>query len=292
MLLNKKDQSVGIKLIDATSKDVFYDQDDLLPCYWWDETANFGDWIGPWLISMKTGKIVVNSRGIGQVPNTVFSVGSVLHHLKDIEGTADVWGSGLIKPLDLRNSWKLKKKIKKVKFLGVRGRLTQAELQKRLGVKIPDVFGDPALLLPRYYQPKVKLKTRFSVCPHIHHYSDFRKVFNKHTDINVVDLKRDPRLVIDDIVNSDICISSSLHGMIIAQAYGIPWIWLRLEDKKLVGDKFKFLDFYSTLLNCPDDHLINMKRAHLSYDSIIQAASKAKKFHYSVDLNLLDQALV
>lgn len=47
MLLSKKNQSAQVKLIDAQSEHVFYDLDHMLSCYWWDETANFGDWIGP-----------------------------------------------------------------------------------------------------------------------------------------------------------------------------------------------------------------------------------------------------
>lgn len=292
MLFSKKNQSTQIKLIDANTDQVFCDLNQMLPCYWWDETANFGDWIGPWLISMKTGKIAINSRHIGKVPQTIFSVGSVIHHLKSINEKTIVWGSGLIKPLDRRNTWHLKKKIKLVKFSGVRGRLTQSELVNKLGLNIPDVLGDPALLLPRYYQPKSQAKIRISLCPHIQHHEEFKNKFKQYNDINVVDLKRDPRDVIDDIVNSEICISSSLHGLIIAQAYGIPWIWLRIEDQKLVGDKFKFLDFYSTLFHCSEDHLINIKQNQLSYDQIMLAAQRAKHFKYSVDLDALDHALV
>ncbi|MGP9618408.1 hypothetical protein ACT3S2_15465, partial [Arthrobacter sp. AOP36-A1-22] len=47
------------------------------------------------------------------------------------------------------------------------------------------------------------------------------------------------------------CISTSLHGIIIAQAYGVPWIWLRIEDHQLGGDQYKFDDFLSTLAPGP-----------------------------------------
>lgn len=218
-------------------------------------------------------------------------MGSIIHHLKTIDEDVVVWGSGLIKSLDRKNTWKLKRKIDLVKFSGIRGRLTQSELVNKLGVDMPNVLGDPALLLPRYYQAKLKPKQKFTVCAHMQHFNEFEKKFRGHNDLRVVDVKRDPREVIDDIVNSEICISSSLHGLIIAQTYGVPWIWLRIQDQKLVGDKFKFLDFYSTLINCSDDHLLSISQKELSYERLMQAASKAKIFEYSINLDDLDQAL-
>jgi Tfp pilus assembly protein PilV len=53
--------------------------------------------------------------------------------------------------------------------------------------------------------------------------------------------------VVDAIANADRCVSTSLHGVIIAQAYEVPWVWLRLEDNQLHGDTFKFEDFFTVV---------------------------------------------
>ena len=51
--------------------------------------------------------------------------------------------------------------------------------------------------------------------------------------------------VIDQICGCDIIASSSLHGLIVAVAYGIPFVWT--ESKHLIGGHFKFHDFFQSL---------------------------------------------
>ena len=40
-------------------------------------------------------------------------------------------------------------------------------------------------------------------------------------------------------------VSSSLHGICVAEAYGIPAVWVRLADN-IVGGEFKFRDYYAS----------------------------------------------
>jgi pyruvyltransferase len=40
--------------------------------------------------------------------------------------------------------------------------------------------------------------------------------------VRVIDPRRPWRTVVDEIAASDVVISSSLHGVIVAEAYGIP----------------------------------------------------------------------
>src|SRR5699024_10245514 len=54
-------------------------------------------------------------------------------------------------------------------------------------------------------------------------------------------------IVVAQIANASSIVSTSLHGLIIAQAYGVPWIWLRVIDQELIGGDFKFKDFFSTV---------------------------------------------
>lgn len=217
---------------------------DLAHAYWWDATINFGDLIGPWLIGLMTNRPVLNSKYLN-VNRTTFTVGSIIEHANGFPNQKiSIWGSGLIEPLD--NTKKIKKLLHSQidKVLAVRGSLTKKELSKiyKLDSNLP--LGDPALLLPRFFSPCLSSNKDVSIVPHFSH----ERFFDKHKDtFNIINVMQSPQNVVAEIANSRVCISTSLHGIIIAQAYNVPWLLLRIEDKVLLGDMFKFDDFFSTL---------------------------------------------
>ncbi|MDF2499161.1 MAG: hypothetical protein K0Q86_2793 [Arthrobacter koreensis] len=65
--------------------------------------------------------------------------------------------------------------------------------------------------------------------------------------IAVVDVREGVEAVVRRITGARVCISSSLHGIIVAQAYRVPWVWLRISDRLISGDRYKFEDFFTTL---------------------------------------------
>lgn len=233
----------SIKIFDIENNG-YFTSTELIHTYWWDVTTNFGDLIGPWLITLMTKRPVTNSKYLN-INRTIFTVGSIIEHTSSFPNQKiSIWGSGLIQPLDSA------KKIKKLrhshidKVLAVRGSLTRQELSKVYEIDSSLPLGDPALLLPRFFSPCLKNTNNISIVPHFNHKSLFESYENT---FNIVNVMQSPENVVAEIASSKICISTSLHGIIIAQAYNIPWLLLRIADEILLGDMFKFNDFFSTL---------------------------------------------
>lgn len=149
--------------------------------------------------------------------------GSIMKALrpKDI-----VLGAGIMRETD-------RFKLNKNKILAVRGKLTE----KILGIDC-GVYCDPALLLPLIYNPKVKVKHEVGI---VEHYIDKGLYKGKGYKIDVFLNWKD---FIKEIKSCKKIISSSLHGCIIAEAYGKPVEWIKLSNNVL-GNGFKFRDYLS-----------------------------------------------
>ena len=158
----------------------------------------------------------------------------------------EVWGAGIIdenKPL----------RIKPRKVHAVRGPLTRKKLLEQ-GVECPEVYGDPALLIPRYYKPKVSKKYRFGFIPHrsnLERIDDFKidgVPLSVRNDVLVIDLSKYDKWtdIIDQICSCENILSASLHGLILPEIYGIPNLWIEF-GKPLIGGHFKFHDFFLSM---------------------------------------------
>jgi hypothetical protein len=198
----------------------------------WCLSQNFGDALNPYLIEKLTGKRAVYVAS-GAPTLKYLMVGSILHWAKP---PCKAWGAGLARASDPVDP--------KVEFLAVRGPLTR-KIAIHNGASCPEVYGDPALLLPRVYQPKV---TRFAKVALIPHYADQELVFNRdwQPEVKLINVFDPPEKVIDDICSCEAVISSSLHGLIAADAYGIPSAWCKLSPEP-IGDGTKFKDHLSTV---------------------------------------------
>ncbi|WP_209371725.1 polysaccharide pyruvyl transferase family protein [Brevibacterium renqingii] len=216
-----------------------------IPAYWWDLKSNFGDQITPWLIEMLTGRPAYNTMGLPRAGQAVMAAGSIITGMN--RGDMTVWGSGLISPLDDLKVEILRSRAPR-KIAAVRGERTRSELTTRLGWDVPATLGDPALLLPTYFTPYSRSESSKlpALVPHYAH----RKLLPENREENgfeTVDVRKPPEVVVAQIANASSIVSTSLHGLIIAQAYGVPWIWLRITDQELIGEDFKFEDFFSTV---------------------------------------------
>ena len=203
----------------------------MLRIYYWQglNIKNIGDELGPFIIKNFTKKKVVKTSHKDR--GALFTVGSILGMAKYAGQT--VWGAGFMTSHQNSN---LKSNI-----FTVRGPLSRIKIKSR-----PLPVGDPALLLPRVYQPQAKKKYKLGIIPH---YVD-RDFLNRNFIIDINSPLKIINVLTDDVINfikevneCEYVISSSLHGLIVAQAYQIPALWVEFSDK-VVGSGFKFFDYF------------------------------------------------
>ncbi len=249
-----------------------------IPLFWWDRMPNFGDEIGPYLVEKLSQRKVVNIKGFKSF-NGLMCVGSILQQI-DRPGMT-VWGSGVIQPYGQEVSRKLAA-FKPKQITALRGRLTYDYVTRKLGWEANTVFGDPALLMPMFFDPGSGSEG-VVVCPHYQHYENL-KSYSQH--YRVIDVRAGVEPVVGTIALSKACISTSLHGLIVAQAYGVPWVWLRVADSPLRGEDFKFEDFFS-VLERTEVSVFQVNLDQLSSLDIDSIAAKARVPRAKYDLSAL-----
>jgi pyruvyltransferase len=196
--------------------------------FWWRGRRNFGDEMAPAVVEWALGSepVWVSSSYQGKV----VAQGSILSHAR--RGDV-VWGSGSIdgSPFDPPDGCRI---------LAVRGPLTRRTIRG----DVPKVYGDPALLLPRFCRDAVKKTFQIGVVPHVVDREEVLTSLSKPDPaILVIDVSYPWQEVVRSVRSCEAIISSSLHGLIVAEAYGIPASWIRVTDR-IEGGQFKFNDHY------------------------------------------------
>ena len=153
-----------------------------------------------------------------------------------------IWGSGVERELPQRfRRFFQRRWFRKLDIRAVRGPLTRAYLMK-LGHQVPEVYGDPAILMPLIYSPVGGgKKYDVSIIPQLVTEKEIRE---KYPEEHIISMNTDDyKDVIDQIAQSKLIISSSLHGVILADAYGVPSVWYRGLGKDI---DFKYRDYYGS----------------------------------------------
>lgn len=193
-------------------------------------------------------------------------IGSIIQF---IGAKTTVFGSGFLNEYSVEVF-----SLKKPELLihAVRGPLTRCSLLQ-LGYKVPKVYGDPAVLMPKIYTPNIRKSQKYIVIPH---YSKLNKYRGSKNVLST--LTNDWKSFIDAICSSYFVISSSLHGIILAEAYGVPAILLNdIESNSF----FKYRDYYYS----------TGRMQFLMANSIEDALSKQDKVVVP-DLSVMQQKLL
>jgi pyruvyltransferase len=197
---------------------------DKLRAYWY-KSRNFGDTLTPIILEHFLGvKVELAERN---EKGKLLGIGSILPALRQND---IVWGSGYNREIKIR-------KPSGVIFLAVRGPMTRSMIEG----DVPEVYGDPAILMTEIYKPKQIERHKVGFIPHYVDKQNKELLRNKGRFI--IDIMQDPFKTIDEICSCDLIVSSSLHGIIAAEAYGIPAVWIKLSDE-IIGGNFKFNDYF------------------------------------------------
>jgi pyruvyltransferase len=227
--------------------------------YYWTGKKNFGDLLTDLLIKRFTG---LSTKLVSADKAELVMVGSILEHLpKDFSGV--IAGCGKLHEktnIDFPNA----------KILALRGPLTAGNLKDKI------VIGDPGLLADELV-PLTDKKYDLGIVPHwtdttLEHDVRFKKYNPK-----IIRVADDPLKVITEISQCKKIISSSLHGIITADAFGLP---RRIEMSPRVlshphqeGGLYKWNDYSESigmkleigLTQLADRHLI-IERQHNLFD--------------------------
>lgn len=206
--------------------------------------CNWGDDINYWFLrEISRQPIIIYSQSVFNRllrRNHMLGIGSIIGMASNHRSI--IWGSGFLDsaiitiepPAEIR---------------AVRGPLTRQKLIE-MGIDCPEVYGDPALLISKWYKPEIAKKHKIGV---ISQYSqrqqnDARKFLGQYDDIYFINIAEYNHWhdFVDNVLSCEIIASSSLHGLIIAEAYNIPSVWIELPTNEY-GHRIKYHDFYASI---------------------------------------------
>ena len=191
---------------------------------------NFGDLLGPVVVEhlARSAGIDLATPRVGD-GRTLFSVGSVLHFAQN----GDVlWGTGRNGKIEAERHV-----FTSLDVRAVRGPRTAAFLRER-GITAPEIYGDPGLLVPEVFPHLREIAAaptrEVSIVPNLHDFPRYRDV------PGVVNPQWELATVLEHIAASSLVVGSSLHGIVVAEALGIPARLIAPEHE----DPFKYHDYY------------------------------------------------
>ena len=210
----------------------------VIRAYWWCEVPNFGDALAPLLLE-HFSDIKVTWDTISR--SSIVSVGSVLEHIPPL-WDGYILGSGRLIEGSRTNIMQCRTGIS-AKILALRGPLTAK------GIPGNYAIGDPGILANEL----VDYQEKQYDCGILPHWQDeeliprFKKLIPPEQKLIIIDPRQHPLEVIKQIKSCHKIVTSSLHGMIVADSCGVP---RRVEICKALakdGGDFKFRDYCASI---------------------------------------------
>jgi pyruvyltransferase len=246
-----------------------------LKLHWSHSKPNFGDALSPLICEAVSGRQVVHAKASQA---DLIAVGSLLHRLKEhwFSHKVHVWGTGYIEQPHSHRS--------RHYYHAVRGKLSANALNNQQIV----TFGDPGLLSDILLPTSKWLSKKFRIGL-VAHYKDksnpiIKALSDSNDDITVIDIFLPPLEFLKKLCECEIILSSAMHGLIAADALGIPNGWIKLSEG-LRGNDFKFHDYYSVFNITPS-------ASTLSLDNVYQLASDIAENYQRENIDVIKEDLL
>jgi hypothetical protein len=224
--------------------------------YYFDSSRhpNFGDRLNVDLLQRLAGRRVRSARAEDA---THVCIGSLLEAFLRRQSSPPrggpplaVWGAGFIAPPGQHPALQddaLEEFVRPLAIHAVRGRLTLERL-RAMGEDVSGTaLGDPGLLA-RLLLPSRPARRRIRLGL-VAHYVDehdpvFARVRARIPSSRIIRVGEDPIRFLSRLRECEVVVSSAMHGLIAADALGIPNLRVRASDR-LTGGDYKFHDYYS-----------------------------------------------
>lgn len=211
--------------------------------------ANFGDEITPWLVDELTG---IRPRWSAMKAADLVCVGSILDRYVRDGASGYVLGSGVRDPIALQG-----RSIDLERVLLVRGSMTR----ELLGASATLPLGDPGLILGEMLVPS-RRREGVVVVPHFTELASAASL--RHLDAastvgwRVLLPNMHPMHMGRSIARASLVVTSSLHGLVFADALGVPAQLVTMSAGSHSEPRFKYSDYSSSL--GVEDHSIPIEK--------------------------------
>lgn len=208
----------------------------MIKSFWYTgDGNNFGDILGPTIVHQLTQEKVSPSLDKG----SLVTIGSIVN--LNYPNNVKFWGSGIIsKDVELFSP-------ERHEYLAVRGPKTRKRLLDT-GIDCPEIYGDPALLLPLMFSKKqfeTEKTSKIGLLPHWVDANIFLRQQKNFPESKFIDIRSNADSIIKEVVNSDIVITSTLHGLILCESYDVPCVYVKVGEK-VMGGTFKYEDYFNS----------------------------------------------
>lgn len=160
----------------------------------------------------------------------------------EINKPVHIWGSGFM--YEYENI--VHECVRPFIIHALRGEKSRKKLSAILGKDISCVLADPGILSPMIVEPAEK-KYNVGIIPHFLDKNEgiFKEMLEYYPNSKFIDVQNDSKQVLKEISECEYVISTSLHGLIVADSYGIPNCWCEISER-VQGNGFKFHDYFSS----------------------------------------------